>query len=209
MIVIGITGSIGMGKSTAAAMLMDMGIPVHDSDACVHELMGPDGRAVAAVLEAFPGCGRDGGTGIERKALRAALGSDHAQWDRLESILHPLVQQSQQDWLRAQKSLGIKIAALDIPLLFETGAEQRCDYTVCISAPGFVQRQRVVEGRKMSEADFEFRLSRQMTDAEKCTRADYVVQSGGGLPAMRAALEGMVRDIRGRSKPFRPGNLSL
>lgn len=207
MIVIGITGSIGMGKSTAAAMLMDMGIPVHDSDACVHKLLQPGGAAVAAALEAFPGCGSDR-NGIDRKALRAALGSDHAQWDILESILHPLVQASQQDWLRAQKSLGVKMAALDIPLLFETGAEQRCDYTICVTAPDFVQRQRVL--KKMSEEDFEFRLSRQMPDAEKRQRADYVVQSGAGLAATRAALEAVVRAIRDNGKLFRPGgHLSL
>ncbi|HEY8191539.1 MAG TPA: dephospho-CoA kinase [Alphaproteobacteria bacterium] len=207
MIVIGITGSIGMGKSTAAAMFMDMGIPVHDSDACVHELMAPGGVATEAVLDAFPGCGNSG-DGINRKALRAVLGSDHAQWDKLEAILHPLVQESQQVWLRAQKSLGVKMAALDIPLLFETGAEKRCDYTICMTAPDFVQRQRVL--KKMSEADFEFRLSRQMPDADKRARADYVVQSGAGKAEMRSALEAVVRAIRNHGKLFRPGgHLSL
>jgi dephospho-CoA kinase len=205
MIIIGVTGSIGMGKSTAAAMLMDMGIPVHDSDACVHELIGAGGTAVGAVLEAFPGCGniKDG---VDRGALRAALGTDHAQWDILESILHPLVRQSQQKWLRDQKNLA-KMAALDVPLLFEKGGDQLCDYTICMTASPLIQRNRVL--KKMSEDDFKFRVSRQWPDATKRGLADYTVQSGEGLAATRAALEAVVRAIRNRGKKFRPGHLSL
>lgn len=194
MIVIGITGSIGMGKTTAAHMLRDMKIPVFDSDACVHELLAPGGAGVVSVGTAFPEAYDKKTKSIDRKMLRAALAGDHEKWNQLESLLHPLVQAAQQDWLRDHKSKGVKMAALDIPLLFETGAEARCDAVIVVSAPDFIQNQRVLE--KMSAEDFAFRLSRQMPDAQKCARADYVLNSGQGLAEMRKELENIVSDIR-------------
>lgn len=196
MIVIGITGSIGMGKSTAAAMLRGMGIPVHDSDACVHKLLSPGGAGVTPVGIAFPDAYDRKSDSIDRKKLREALGDDHAKWDELERLLHPLVRASQQDFINEYRAKGIELVALDIPLLFETGAEKRCDYTVVISAPAHIQEQRVLQ--KMSAEDFTFRLSRQMPDAQKRALADFVVPSGLGMAEMRQALEGVVRKIKGR-----------
>lgn len=197
MIVIGVTGSIGMGKSTAAAMLMDMGIPVHDSDACVHRLLASGGVGVVPVGTAFPDSYDHKTTCIDRKKLRAALGGDHARWDELEALLHPLVQASQQDFINEQRAKGVKTVALDIPLLFETGAETRCDYTIVVSAPAHIQEQRVLQ--KMSAEDFSFRLSRQMPDAQKRARADFVVTSALGMAEMRKELEEVLRKIRGKS----------
>ncbi|MBI4031139.1 MAG: dephospho-CoA kinase [Proteobacteria bacterium] len=194
MIVIGITGSIGMGKTTAANMLRDMKIPVFDSDSCVHDLLAPGGAGVTPAGIAFPEAYDKKTKSIDRGRLRAALGGDHEKWNLLESLLHPLVQGAQQDWLRGQKGKGVKIAALDIPLLFETGAEARCDCVIAVSAPEFIQRQRVLE--KMSEEDFAFRLSRQMPDEQKRMRADYVLNSGQGLAEMRRELQDIVSDIR-------------
>lgn len=196
MIVIGVTGSIGMGKSTASAMLRDMGIPVHDSDACVHRLLAANGAGVVAVGTAFPEAYEKNTNAIDRKKLRALLGNDHDKWDELEKLLHPPVVASQQDFINEQRSKGVKTVALDIPLLFETGGEKRCDYTVVVSAPDFIQRQRVLQ--KMSEEDFVFRLSRQIPDAQKRARADFVVPSGLGMAEMRAALEDVVRQIRSK-----------
>ena len=196
MIVIGVTGSIGMGKSTASAMLRDMGIPVHDSDACVHGLLAANGAGVISVGIVFPEAYDKNTNAIDRKKLRAALGNDHDKWSELEKLLHPLVAASQQDFINDQRSKGVKMAALDIPLLFETGAEKRCDYTVVVSAPEFIQRQRVLQ--KMSAEDFAFRLSRQMPDAQKRALADFVVPSGLGMAEMRAALEDVVRKIKGK-----------
>ena len=196
MIVIGVTGSIGMGKSTAAAMLLDMKIPVHDSDACVHALLAANGAGVVPVGTAFPESYDHQTNSIDRKKLRAALGSDHEKWGELEKLLHPLVQASQQKFINDQRSKGIDMVALDIPLLFETGAETRCDYTVVISAPEFIQRQRVLQ--KMSEEDFAFRAARQMPDSQKRARADFVVSSGLGMAEMRAELEDVIRKIRSK-----------
>ena len=196
MIVIGVTGSIGMGKSTASAMLRNMGIPVHDSDACVHALLGASGAGVVPVGVAFPEAYDKNTNANDRKKLRALLGSDHAKWDELEKLLHPLVAASQQDFINDQRSKGVQMVALDIPLLFETGAQARCDHTVVVSAPEFIQHQRVLQ--KMSAEDFAFRLSRQMPDAQKRALADFVVPSGLGMAEMRTALEDVIRKIKGK-----------
>lgn len=196
MIVLGITGSIGMGKSTVAAMLRDMGIPVHCSDEAVRRLTGPGGPAVGALITVFPEAWDAKKKIIDKARLRALLGYDDAQWDLIESLLHPLVRESQQDFLKTQRLKGVKIAALDIPLLFETGAETRVDYTICVSAPAFLQRQRVLSRPGMTTEDFSFRLSRQMPDAEKRARADFIVQTGAGFGYTRSILEGILRRIR-------------
>lgn len=204
MIVLGITGSIGMGKTTTANMLRDMGIPVHDSDDAVRQLTNSGGAAVAAVAAAFPETYNSGTNSINRGILRDSVRNNDSKLDLLESILHPLVVGMQQAWLREQQANGIKIAGLDIPLLFETGAENRVDYTIVVTCPDFLQRERVLkrEGEKkggMSEADFAFLLSRQMSDAEKRARADFVVQTGNGLAYTRQELQGIISKIRGNA----------
>ncbi len=196
MIVIGLTGSIGMGKSTAANMLRDMGVPVHDSDAAVHELLAPGGAGVEPVRAAFPAAYDKATGGIDRRALGRAVFGDAASLRALESILHPLVQQSQQAFIRAQQRAGIKMVALDIPLLFETGAEARCDYTVVVSAPYEIQRQRVLARPGMTEEMFQQRLAQQMSDGDKRARADFVVQTGIGLAHTRQELAHVLRVIK-------------
>lgn len=195
MIVIGLTGSIAMGKSTAAKMLVDMrGVVVHDSDAAVHRLYN-DPEVIDRVREFFPKS-YDSKTGkIDKLKLREELGTDHEKWDTIEDILHPYVRASQQQFLQEQQRLGTRLVILDIPLLFETGAEERVDYTICVSAPEYIQRQRVLQGRGMDEEDFEFRLSRQMPDDEKKRRADFVVQTGVGLAETRKMLHNIIQRL--------------
>lgn len=196
MIVIGLTGSIGMGKSTAANMLRDMGVPVHDSDAAVHELLAPGGAGVEAVAAMFPDCRDKDAGGIDRRKLGAAVFGDAGALRALESILHPLVREQQQSFIRAQQRAGAAMVALDIPLLFETGAEARCDYTIVVSAPAAIQRQRVLARPGMTEEAFEKRLAQQMSDADKRARADFVVQTGIGMAHTRQELAQVLRTIK-------------
>lgn len=195
MIVIGLTGSIGMGKTTAGNMLRDMGVPVHCSDEAVHELLRQGGAGVQPVLMVFLEAWGKDRKEIDRRKLREILDRDHGKWDELEDVLHPLVIERQQAFLKAQQGQGVRMAALDIPLLFETGAENRVDFTVCVSAPGFVQRHRVLSRSGMEEDYLEFLLSRQMPDAEKRRRADFIVQTGLGLSYTRRQLENVLRRI--------------
>jgi len=176
MLVIGLTGSIGMGKSTAAATLHRLGLPVHDADAAVHRLMERGGAAVAAVSAAFPGVERDGA--IDRGLLGARVLGDDAAMKRLEAILHPLVRTEARRFLAQQARLRRPLAVLDIPLLFETGGDRLCDAVIVVSAPPFIQRARVMRRPGMTEAKFQAILARQMPDEEKRRRADFVVQTG-------------------------------
>jgi dephospho-CoA kinase len=176
MLIVGLTGSIGMGKSTAAAMLRRLGLPVHDADAAVHRLMARGGAAVEAVAAAFPGVERAGV--IDRKLLAAKVLGDPAALKRLEAILHPLVRHETRRFLALQARLRRPLAVLDIPLLYETGGEDRCDVVIVVSAPAFIQRARVLSRPGMSEARFRAILQRQLPDAEKRRRADFVVQTG-------------------------------
>jgi len=176
MLVIGLTGSIGMGKSTAAATLQRLGLPVHDADAAVHRLMERGGAAVAAVSAAFPGVERDGA--IDRGLLGARVLGDDAAMKRLEAILHPLVRTEARRFLAQQARLRRPLAVLDIPLLFETGGDRLCDAVIVVSAPPFIQRARVMRRPGMTEAKFQAILARQMPDEEKRRRADFVVQTG-------------------------------
>jgi dephospho-CoA kinase len=186
MFVIGLTGSIAMGKTTTAKLFAEEGVPVHDADAAVHRLY--EGEAAAAIEAAFPGTTKEGK--VDRAALsRRVLGAPEAL-QRLEAIVHPLVRQSEERFLAAAEKSGAKIAVLDIPLLFETGAEHRVDAVVVVTAPPEVQRSRAL-ARGMSEAQFEALLARQMGDAEKRARADFVVDTAHGIEAARA----QVRDI--------------
>ncbi|MPZ11595.1 MAG: dephospho-CoA kinase [Kiloniellaceae bacterium] len=176
MRVIGLTGSIGMGKSTAAAMLRRLGLPVHDADAAVHRLLARGGAAVAAVEAAFPGVARNGA--IDRGLLATRVLGDAAALKRLEAILHPLVRAEARDFLAKQARLRRRLAVLDIPLLYETGGERLCDAVIVVSAPAFLQQARVLRRPGMTEAKMQALLARQLPDAEKRRRADFVVQTG-------------------------------
>lgn len=211
MRILGLTGSIGMGKSTAAAMLRRLGLPLHDADATVHRLLGPGGKAVAAVEKAFPGVAQAGGSdrkaAIDRKALGARVFDRPAEMKRLEAILHPLVRAEEQAFLRAWRSRGARIVVLDIPLLYETGGEQRCDGVVVVTAPQFLQKQRVLRRPNMSASRLAQILAKQMPDAEKRRRADWVVETGLGKRATLVSLRRVVRQLRGKSPlEQRPNN---
>lgn len=195
MIVLGLTGSLGMGKSTAAAMFRRLGIPVHDSDAAVHRLLGPRGAAVAAVAAEFPGVARPDG-GIDRALLGARVFGDRAALRRLERILHPLVRRSQQRFLAAARARRRDLVVLDVPLLYETGGERRCDAVVVVSAPAFLQRLRVMARPGMSEQRLRAVLEKQLPDAEKRRRADYVVPSGLGRAVTFRRLKRLVGELR-------------
>lgn len=176
--VLGLTGSIGMGKSTAAAMLARMGCPVFSADACVHRLLGPGGGAVAAVSRVFPGTAENGG--ISRAALGRAVFGDGAALARLEAILHPLVRGAEIAFIRRQALLRQRLCALEIPLLFETGAEQLCDAVAVLEAPPFVQAMRVLARPGMTPARLAAVRARQMSAAEKAARADFCIATGLG-----------------------------
>ena len=176
MIVLGLTGSIGMGKSTAAAALRRLGVPVHDADGEVHRLLKSNPAVIAAIAAKFPGVLGD--DGIDRVKLGRQVFGDPAALGRLETILHPLVRQAERRFLRRARASRATVAALDIPLLFETGAERRCDLVVVVSAPDFVQAARVLRRAGMSRDRLAAIAARQTPDADKCRRADYVAPTG-------------------------------
>ncbi len=180
---LGLTGGIGMGKSTAAQMFRDLGHPVWDADAAVHDLYAPGGAAVAPVAAAFPGTQRDGG--IDRAALRQALAADPAGFARLEQIVHPLVAADRADFIARHGDAPIVV--LDVPLLYETGAQAGMDGVAVVSAPADLQRARVLARPGMTPENFQMILSRQMPDAEKRARADWVISSDS-LDGARAAI---------------------
>ncbi len=191
MRVLGLTGSIGMGKSTAAAALRREGVPVHDADAAVHRLLGRGGAAVAAVEAAFPGVTGDGA--VDRQALGRCVFGDPAALARLEAIRHPLVQRATRRFLVRARRARRPLAALDIPLLFETGGDRRCDAVIVVSAPRFVQRARVLKRRGMTPDRLAGIEARQRPDAQKRRRADVVVPTGldrrTALRALRQVLK--------------------
>lgn len=194
MIVLGVTGSIGMGKSTVCRMLRDFGVPVHDADAAVHALFRPGGAAVEPIAAAFPGAVVDGA--VDRARLGPQVFGDPQALKRLEDIVHPLVRAHERAFLAQQRRRGTAVVALDVPLLYETGGQRRCDAVAVVSAPALVQRQRVMARPGMTEDKFRGILARQMPDAAKRKRADYVVPSGLGLAVTRRALARMLRDLR-------------
>ena len=195
MIVLGLTGSVGMGKCTAASMFRQLGVPVHDSDAAVHRLLAPGGAAVPAVAAAFPGV-TDKQGGIDRGTLGARVFGDGRALKRLERILHPLVRRSQARFLKQARARRVPLVVLDIPLLFETGGEKRCDAVVVVSAPPWVQRARVMARPNMTEGRFRAILAKQMPDREKRRRADYIVPSGVGRAVTYRRLMRLVRTLR-------------
>src|SRR6478752_7705898 len=183
MFVIGLTGSIAMGKSTTARLFGDEGVPVHDADAAVHKLY--EGRAAGLIERAFPGATKDGK--VDRAALGQRVLGDAPALQRLEAIVHPLVREAESEFLKAAAAKGAPVVVLDIPLLFETGGESRVDATVVVSAPHEMQRARVLE-RGVSLERLEALLGRQMADAEKRRRADFVVDSAQGVEHARAQV---------------------
>jgi len=197
MNILGITGSVGMGKSTACRMLRVLGVSVHDADATVHALLGPAGAAVQAVAAAFSGVVRNGV--IDRAALGACVFPDPEALSRLESIVHPLVRQSEQRFLKQYQRAGFPLVALDIPLLFETGGEDRCDYVAVVSAPFSIQKARVLSRKGMTEERLCAILARQMPDHEKRRRADWVVPTGLGRGVTFRSLRRIVRLLSSRS----------
>jgi dephospho-CoA kinase len=186
VIILGLTGSIGMGKSTAAAALRQMGVPVHDADASVHQLMNHGGSAVGFIEAAFPGTALNGA--IDRKELGRRVYADPTELKHLESILHPMVRAQEGIFLRTARARGHPIVVLDIPLLYETGGEKRCDAVIVVTAPKFLQDQRVLRRPGMTRQRLNEILAKQMPDAEKRARADFVVQTGMGKRASRDAL---------------------
>jgi dephospho-CoA kinase len=180
MFIIGLTGSIAMGKSTTARLFAEEGVPVHDADAAVHQLY--EGEAVAAIEAAFPGTTKDGKVDRAELGRRVANNKPKLQW--LEAIVHPMVREAEQRFLKDAEAKGARAVVLDVPLLFETGGESRVDAVVVVSAPPEVQRARVLE-RGLSPDRFQALLARQMPDAEKRRRADFVVDSSHGIEHAR------------------------
>ncbi len=194
MIVLGLTGSIGMGKSTAADMFRALGVPVHDADATVHALLADDRQVRAAIEARFPGVVTK--DAVDRQALGAAVfGNPEARRD-LEAILHPRVRRVLESFLRRHRVLGTSLVVLDIPLLFETGGESRVDGVVVVSAPASMQRRRVMARSGMDDARFAGILASQMPDQEKRRRADFVVETGLGKAYTFAKLKRIVTAIR-------------
>jgi dephospho-CoA kinase len=191
MIVLGLTGSVGMGKSATAKMFADEGVPVFDADAAVHTLYE---REAAPLIEAaFPGTVSAGRVDRERLS-RAVVGNKEA-FARLEAIIHPLVQKAREQFLAAAKADGAEVAVLDIPLLFETGGERKVDKTVVVSAPHPVQKERVLARPDMTEGKFSAIVAKQMPDSEKRKRADFVIDTSRGFEAAREDVRTILRTL--------------
>ena len=194
MITVGLTGSIGMGKSTTAAMFAAEGVPVYDADAEVHALYARGGAAVEPLEAAFPGVVVDGA--VDRAKLSHYVVGKPDELKRLEAIVHPLVGESRVDFFQKAVADGADIVVLDIPLLFETGGEKRMDAVVVVSAPADLQRQRVLARPGMDEAKLDAILARQMADAEKRARAHFVIDTGQGLDHARAQVRDVLKRLR-------------
>jgi dephospho-CoA kinase len=193
MIVLGLTGSIGMGKSTVAAMFADEGVPVFDADAVVHRLQGPEGALVAAIESHFPGT--TGESGVDRTTLAEAVLGDSAKLRRLESLIHPAVAREREAFLEANRQSPVVV--LDIPLLFEKTGTGLVDKVAVVSAPAEVQRARVLARPGMSAEKFELILAHQMPDEEKRARADFVIPTGGDFEETRQAVRRILACLKG------------
>ncbi|WP_457091300.1 dephospho-CoA kinase [Microvirga sp. P5_D2] len=189
--ILGLTGSIGMGKSATANLFRRLGVPVHDADASVHALYR--GRAAPLIERAFPGTVTDGV--VDRRALGGIVLGDAEKLKQLESIVHPLVREEEQKFL---SSVTTTIAVLDIPLLFETGGEKRCDAVLVVTAPSDVQRQRVMARPNMTDETFRAILAKQMPDAEKRARAHFLVDTGRGFDSATAQVRSILASLAGR-----------
>jgi dephospho-CoA kinase len=190
VIVAGLTGSMGMGKSATTAMFAEEGVPVHDADAAVHALYDVGGAAVAPVEAAFPGVVHDGR--VDRAKLGARVVGDPEALARLEAIVHPLVAEAREAFLAHAREKGAALAVVDIPLLFETGAEGAFDAIIVVTAPAEVQRARVLSRPGMTPEKFEALLARQTPDAEKRRRADYLIDTGKGFEPAREQVRRLI-----------------
>jgi dephospho-CoA kinase len=193
MIVLGLTGSIGMGKSTTARMFAELGVPVHDADEAVHRLYA--GAAASTVEEAFPGTTRDGV--VDREALARRVVGDPQAIRRLEALVHPLVRADADAFVARHRAAGTPLVVLDIPLLFETGGADRVDRILVVTADPQTQRDRVLARPGMTAERLEALLARQLPDAEKRARADYIVDTGQGMESARAEVGRIVRELAG------------
>jgi dephospho-CoA kinase len=191
MIVLGLTGSVGMGKSATAKMFADEGVPVFDADAAVHTLY--EGEAAPLIEAAFPGTVSAGRVDRERLS-RAVVGNSEA-FAKLEAIIHPLVRKARKNFLIAAKAKGAQVALLDIPLLFETGGERKVDKIVVVSAPHPVQKERVLARPDMTEGKFSAIVAKQMPDSEKRERADFVIDTSRGFEAAREDVRAILRTL--------------
>lgn len=194
MLLIGLTGSIGMGKTTAAKRFAANGVPVFDADAEVHRLY--EGRAVPLIEAAFPGT--TDGRKVDRERLAAAVLEDRKALARLEAVVHPLVQEERQAFLARHARAGAEMVVLEIPLLFETGADREVDVTVVVTAPAEIQRMRALRRADMSAAKLKSLLANQMPDSEKRRRADYVVETDRPVEETAAEIDRLVESLRGR-----------
>jgi dephospho-CoA kinase len=191
--VLGLTGSIGMGKSATAALFRRLGVPVHDADATVHRLYR--GRAAPLIEKAFPGTVTEGA--VDRARLGAAVLDSQERMQQLEAIVHPLVREEEESFLKRLAALA-PVAVLDIPLLFETGGETRCDAVLVVTAPAAVQRDRVLARPGMTEAKFHAILARQMRDEDKRTRAHFLVDTSRGFSSAEAQVKSILACLAGR-----------
>jgi dephospho-CoA kinase len=194
MLLVGLTGGIGMGKSTVAARLRALGVPVCDADAEVHKLY--EGAAVAPIEAVFPGTTREGK--VDRQKLAAALLDNPSGFKHLEAIVHPLVFAAERDCLRRYAAQGAAIAVLEVPLLFETGGNKRVDAVIVVSAPAAAQRQRVLQRQGMTLEKLDQILGRQMSDVDKRARADFIVDAGGTFAESEAQVDRIVESLQGR-----------
>ena len=197
MIIIGLTGSIGMGKTTTAQMFADAGAAVFDADACVHDLYAKGGAAVPIIRAVFPDAVVEGA--VDRKRLSLHLQKDPLHIQVLESFIHPLVGEARTAALAAAEQAGQNVMVFDVPLLFETGGDQRVDKVVVVSASADVQRERVMARPGMTQEKFEMILARQMPDAEKRKRADYVIDTDKGLDFARRHVHNIVKELNAES----------
>ncbi len=205
MMILGLTGSIGMGKSAAADNFRRLGVPVHDADKAIHELLAKDGEAAPRIKDLFPDAVKKGI--LDRELIAKKVFGDAQALARIEEILHPMVRRREQTFLGRAARRGRPLVVLDIPLLFETGGEVRCDAVVTVSAPKFIQQQRVLKRQGMTRERFESILERQMPDAEKRRRADFVVLTGLGRDFSLRQILNLVRITsrwRGTKWPPRP-----
>jgi dephospho-CoA kinase len=191
--VLGLTGSIGMGKSATADLFRRLGVPVHDADATVHRLYR--GRAAPLIEKAFPGTVTEGA--VDRARLGAAVLDSPERMQQLEAIVHPLVREEEESFLKRLAALA-PVAVLDIPLLFETGGETRCDAVLVVTAPAAVQRDRVLARPGMTEAKFHAILARQMRDEDKRTRAHFLVDTSRGFSSAEAQVKSILACLAGR-----------
>ncbi len=191
MRIVGLTGSIGMGKSTTAAMFAARGVPVHDADAAVHRLYR--GKAVAPLAEAFPGVTVDGA--VDRSRLAERVVGDADALARVEAIVHPLVRESEGRFLDERRSEACRVVVVDVPLLFEVGATDRADVIVVVTADAEIQRARVLARPGMTEAKLAALLARQVPDAEKRLRAHFLIDSGRGLKAAGREVDAILRAL--------------